>query len=383
MPAAPVPAADRRDRLAAFDARLAAHPAGRRAVRRVRGEVPAAELVRLDGLHARGLISEWQRDRLDAEDADSLTVGPHRPTARLGPRTLFAAANRGPAVVLKECGEADHEHLRHLVRVTVRHPAFVKPRELIEAGDRLWLVSPHAAGPTLADRLIARGRLEPAAALRLARALAAGLAAAEAAGLLHGEIHAGNVRLAPAGPALVDGGVAPLLPPPAWDPGRGGWAAAPTGPAAYDTATDLSAFGATLWGALAGRPPFLLAPPRFGTVHAHRPPLPPVADLAPETLSVLAELVDSLTGHAEPPGSFAEVADRLKPPRVRSSPVRSAAWLVACGAAGAGILGAASVDPVPPRRSSAPAKPQAAITVEPSVAPDSSPVPRVRRVAVP
>ena len=342
---------------------------------------PSAADLRHRKAYARGRLTDWQRDRLDACD-ELPTVGPHRLLARIGPRTFAAADAAGRAVVLKDCGDADGDHLAHLARLTVRHPAFVTPREIVEEDGSLWAVSPRVAGPTLAETVAACGRWEPADAANLARTLAGGLAAAEAAGALHGEIHARNVRLTNTGPVLVDGGLAPLLDPAEGDRSRSGWAEVPDGPAEFSTAADLRAFAATVWGVLAGRPPFLLVPPRLGTVDASRPAAPPVRDLAPDTPEPLADLLNSLLcGVGEPPESFAEVVRRLTPPRPRASPVRTAAWLIACGVAGAGILGAARVPDGPSRVGAADsdAKPQAA-SVDAPVVPAAPPV---RRVAVP
>ena len=383
--------------LAARLNRLSPHLGGRlarcgAAVRRAGREVPAGDLLWLDRLHAAGDLTDAQLAALADGRDDDLRIGPHRVRGSLGPRTLSAGGPAGP-VTLKDCGpakdEANGEHLARLAAVPPPHPSIRLPNAVIVHDGRRWAVSERTDAPTLADRLAARGRFAPDAGLNLARRLAAGLAAAEAAGVIHGEIHARNVRLSDRGPVLVDAGLAPLLPARTGDPGRGGWAETPDGPPAFGTAEDLAAFGATVWGALTGRPPFLLAARRFGTVGRDAPPLPPVADLAPDTSQVLADLLDALTGHAEPVGSFAEVADRLKPPRVKTSPVRSAAWAVACGVVGAGIVGAASAPdpgPVPGEVEEVVthAKPQAASATERT---SSGPVvrrtPRRRRVAVP
>ena len=341
---------------------------------------PAADLRRRRD-YARGRLTDWQRDRLEMT-GELPTVGPFRLLAKVGSRTFAAADARGRAVLLKDSGAADAEELRHIARVTVRSRAFVTAGELFAADGSTWAVSPRTVGPTLAEVVAARGRWEAAEGLRLARTLAGGLAAAEGAGLIHGEVHARNVRLTPGGPVLVDGGLAPLLTPADGDRSRGGWAEVPDGPAEFSTAADLRAFAATVWGTLCGRPPFLLTPPRLGTVDAARPAVPPVRDLAPDAPGTLADLLDSLMcGVGDPPASFAEVADRLTPPRPRASPIRSAAWVVACGAAGAGILGAARVpDPVPVEGGFvAPAEPRAAAS-EPASPPAA---PAVRRVAVP
>ena len=355
-------------------------------VRRLSGDLPVGDLLWLDRLHAAGDLTEYQLAALAAGRDKSLRIGPFSATGAPGFRTRTAMGTAGPAA-LKACGPRT-EHLEHLCRVDPGRPAIVAPRALVEDGAQCWVRSRLVGGPTLAARVAARGRFEPAEALRLARTLAGGLAAAEAAGLIHGEIHAHNVRLSPAGPALVDCGVAPLLPPRSAETTRGGWAEPVAGPPSFGTEADLRAFAMTLWGALAGRPPFLLAPRRFGTVGVDGPDLPPIAEVAPETPAALAELIDALVGHRPDaaPASFAEVVERLKPTRAPVSPVRSGAWAIACGFALAGIVGAGGLEVEEPVR--LPAKPQAVaeeVVSEPIAqpAPPAVPVPAVRRVAVP
>ncbi|MFH5804111.1 hypothetical protein [Alienimonas sp. DA493] len=396
----PAPPPELAARLAALDRRLGerARRLGR-AVRRL-SEVPAGDLLWLDRLHAAGALTDYQIAALtDGRDAD-LRVGGRLVTGSLGPRTRTATGPAGPAV-LKRCGDRT-EALERLTQTKVPHPAVVVPHAVAGGGEgeAVWAVAAPAAGGTLAARLAARGRFTGEEALALARTLAGGLAAAEAAGVIHGEIHAHNVRLGPAGPVLVDCGLAPLLPPRTADRSRGGWAEPTEGPPSFGTDEDLRAFAALLWGALTGRPPFLLAPRRFGTVGIGGPPLAPIGELAPDAPAPLAELIDALTGHpsfgssgAGAPGSFAEVVERLRPVRPPFSPVRTAGWATACGFALAGIVGAAGApDPVPAEPPSGTAPPAVSpapiVTTEPteSAAPPPSeiaPVPAVRRVAVP
>ncbi|QDT17246.1 serine/threonine-protein kinase [Alienimonas californiensis] len=397
----PAPPPELAARLAALDRRLVER--ARRlggAVRRL-SEVPAGDLLWLDRLHAAGALTDYQVAALiEGRDAE-LRVGEFVVAGSLGARTRTAVGAAGPAV-LKRCGVRT-EALDHLGRVAVPHAAIVVPHAVTGGageGQWVWTLSAPAAGGTLAARLSARGRFTGEEALALARTLAGGLAAAEAAGLIHGEIHAKNVRLGPAGPVLVDCGLAPLLPPRtagdgAGDVSRGGWAEPTDGPPTFGTDEDLRAFAALLWGALTGRPPFLLAPRRFGTVGLGGPPLPPVGDLAPDAPAPLVDLIDRLLGHLSadarwdgPPASFAEVVERLRPVRPAFSPVRTAGWATACGFALAGIVGAASV-PDPAASPSGPADaPAPIVTTEPaeSTAPPSpeiDAVPPVRRVAVP
>ncbi|NNJ26042.1 hypothetical protein [Alienimonas chondri] len=396
----PAPPTDLAARLAALDPRLSGR-AGRygRAVRRLSAEVPAGELLWLDRLHAAGDLTDHQATAfLEGRDAD-LRVGPLAITGSLGARTCTASGPTG-AAVLKRCGERT-DPLDHLCRVVVSHPAIVVPDAVVvqtageEQGERIWVRSAPVSGPTLADRIAARGRYDGPEAYTLARRLASGLAAAEAAGLIHGEIHAHNVRLSPGGPVLVDCGLAPLLPPRSGDATRGGWVEAESGPVEFGTEADLRAFAGLMWGVLTGRPPYLFAPRRFGTVHAAAPLLPSITELAPDTPEPLASLIDALLGHRPEaaPISFAEAADRLRPVRPPVSPVRTAGWAIACGALLAGIVGAAN-GPATPTDAPAstaetievdaadPEPPLPTATVEPTP-PQIAPAPAVRRVAVP
>ncbi|MEM9700883.1 MAG: hypothetical protein AAF907_00400 [Planctomycetota bacterium] len=354
------------------------------AVRRLAKEMPPSDSLWLDRLHAAGELTDYQAAALSAGRDAELRVGPYLIAETLGPRTRLAFGPAG-ASVLVACGECS-EALSQVCRTAVSHPAVQAPEEVIASDAGCWVRSLHVGGPTLAERLAARGRMEGEEAWRLARRLAVGLASAEAAGLIHGEIHAANVRLPPAGAVLVNCGVAPLLPPRSGDTGRGGWVEPPSGPPTFGTDADLAAFGALLWGALAGRPPFLFAPRRFGTVDARELPLGPIGDLAPDTPEPLANLVDALNGHRPErrPASFAEVAAALRPAKKPISPLRTAGWAVACGAVLAGFVGAAA-GPAEQGETAASAPKRPAATESPVVIEEvlEQPAPAVRRVAVP
>ena len=101
----------------------------------------------------------------------------------------------------------------------LRHPGLVS---LLDAGtdrvgavdERTYLVMELVGGPSLADRL-ARGPLEPAAALALGAALAGTLAYIHSRGVIHRDIKPANILIddttAPATPRLTDFGVARLI----------------------------------------------------------------------------------------------------------------------------------------------------------------------------
>ncbi len=91
------------------------------------------------------------------------------------------------------------------------HPAVVQIHDLIEDPTGDCIVLEYVEGRTLAAALSEAGRLEPVAAVRLAREIAEGLAAAHAAGIVHRDLKAENVIVTPAGRAkILDFGLAQM-----------------------------------------------------------------------------------------------------------------------------------------------------------------------------
>jgi eukaryotic-like serine/threonine-protein kinase len=76
------------------------------------------------------------------------------------------------------------------------------------AGDLAYLVTEYVPGPSLRDRVAAAGPLRGAELDAFAAALARALAAVHAAGVVHRDLKPANVILSPAGPRLVDFGIA-------------------------------------------------------------------------------------------------------------------------------------------------------------------------------
>ena len=70
-----------------------------------------------------------------------------------------------------------------------------------------WLVTGYVDGPSLADAVAARGRLDVPAVRALACGLAEGLGAIHAAGVIHRDLKPSNVLLAADGPRIIDFGI--------------------------------------------------------------------------------------------------------------------------------------------------------------------------------
>lgn len=177
----------------------------------------------------------------------------------------------GRHVALKRIGlapggdSADLERAQREARLAARlnHPHVVAVFDLVDEGDERWLVMEHVPGTTLAELVRTRGRLGPDAAAVLLGQAADALAAAHAAGIVHRDVKPSNmlvtgdgrVKISDFGIAraeadasltqtgLVTGSPAYLAP----EVASGRLASPPS---------DVWSLGASLFHALAGRPPY-------------------------------------------------------------------------------------------------------------------------------
>jgi serine/threonine protein kinase len=166
------------------------------------------------------------------------------------------------------------------ILVALRHPNVVAVRDLIVERHRLAIVMEHMGGGSLGETLREHGPLRPAVALGAVAAVLDGLAAAHDRKVLHRDVKADNVLLAPAwqcfGPGAVklsDFGIAEIL---SHDTrSSAGIVGTPeylapeqlvTG--AGDLASDVYSAGILLYELLAGRTPF--AGPETGYALAYR-----------------------------------------------------------------------------------------------------------------
>ncbi len=202
------------------------------------------------------------------------------------------------------------------------HPNVVRIHDLARSSDSTYLVMEWIDGVTLGDIIATTGRLPASEIARIGAAVARALAAIHRAGVLHRDIKPANILLASGnGVRLVDFGLAcaqdkietigradrvvgtPLYmaPEQAYTPAR------------IDTRADIYAFGATLYHACAGVPPFSSA----DTLHVfsqHRCQVPralltQAEDLPPR----LAQLVEEMLAKdpARRPESAELVAEDL------------------------------------------------------------------------
>jgi CheY-like chemotaxis protein len=172
----------------------------------------------------------------------------------------------------------------------LHHPHVVAVYDAGEVDGLLYLAMQHVDGRDLDAVLREQGALPPARVLRLAEQLAGALDAAHAAGLVHRDVKPANVLLAGGDAYLTDFGLTKRS------------TEAPTGrltgTALYaapeqargrrvDARTDVYAFGAVLFHALTGRPPFV-RDDDVATLYAHvHEPVPSVAPALPPALDAV------------------------------------------------------------------------------------------------
>jgi serine/threonine protein kinase/tetratricopeptide (TPR) repeat protein len=196
------------------------------------------------------------------------------------------------------------ERFRREARLAARlsHASIVQVHELVveESGDAI--VMEYVDGPTLAERL-ARGPLDVAEAIRLAKEIAEGLAAAHEAGLIHRDLKAENVVITPAGHAkILDFGLAR---PVCWDgeflTQHGAlvgtcYAMSPEQASGgdLDERSDLFSLGALLYEMLAGHSAFRAKDPRATLQRVLYEQPQPLTEVRPDLPLALVSLVERL-----------------------------------------------------------------------------------------
>lgn len=190
------------------------------------------------------------------------------------------------------------ERVLREARATARidHPHVVRVYDVVEEGDRLWIVMELVESRSLEALLVEDGPVPPGEAARIGLGLVAALREVHAVGVLHRDIKPGNVLLGRAGRVvLTDFGIAAIQDakaltvvgmlvgsPDYMAPERiGGRAQGP--------ASDLWSLGATLCAAAAGHSPFA-RPTTLSTLHAvlyEEPELPSAVGPLRPVLSAL------------------------------------------------------------------------------------------------
>jgi serine/threonine protein kinase len=162
-------------------------------------------------------------------------------------------------------GEADHERLRReaVTMSELNHPNAMPILEVIADGDGLALVLPYAANGSLAQRLAAKGSLQPVEVVNVIGPIADALDAAHQAGILHRDVKPSNILFTGTDvPLLADFGIATN--PAHTNLTRTDVAIGTAGYLDPDLAdghepspkSDLYALGVVAYEILAGRPPF-------------------------------------------------------------------------------------------------------------------------------
>lgn len=241
---------------------------------------------------------------------------------------VFAARHRatGQLVAIKALhtpAEEDpvaRERFRRESCVRVASPFVVQVQDVRIEGRQVFLVLELVQGPSL-EKLLAAGPFDLRRTLEVGAQVALGLDAAHRVGVIHRDVKPGNILLDQASGAakLGDFGIAKLA-------GGASLTASGTGlgTMAYvapeqaedakrvSPAADLYALGATLYHALAGRPPFLPGPDLVRQLFEDDPP--PLPRLRPDVPLDVAKVVHRML-EKEPddrPPSAGVVAERLR-----------------------------------------------------------------------
>jgi hypothetical protein len=210
-------------------------------------------------------------------DGDPSRIGRYRLTARLGAGGmgvvyLGEARDCGQVavkVVRPEVGDDPEFRARFSreVALLTRVQGLCTVR-VIEADTKSatpFLVTEYASGPSLAEHIKLSGPLGPDMLYGLATGLAEALVAIHAAGVMHRDLKPGNVLLTPAGPKVIDFGIAQaldgtVLTQTGMTMGSPGFMAPEQVAGTPGQPADIFAWGLTVAHAASGRPPFGTGP---------------------------------------------------------------------------------------------------------------------------
>jgi serine/threonine protein kinase len=174
----------------------------------------------------------------------------------------------------------------------LNHPHVVAVYDLVDEGDDHWLVMEYVEGVTLSALVTRDGALTPDEAAGLIRQAADALAAAHAAGIVHRDVKPSNMLVTPSGDVkLLDFGIAraeadATLTQTGLVTGSPAYLAPEVASGSTATeASDVWSLGASLFHALAGRPPYDTSENLMGAlyriVHEDPPRLPDAGWLGP------------------------------------------------------------------------------------------------------
>ena len=153
------------------------------------------------------------------------------------------------------------------VAARVSHPSLVSIYDVVDGGDRVFLVQEYVDAPTLSDVIAAQGPLDPPTAAAIGQQVLGALVALHTAGVVHRDVKPSNVLVTPGGGVKVaDFGIALMegdadLTLAGSVLGSPGYLAPEQASGRRaEAAADLWALGATLWFAVEGRGPYGDAP---------------------------------------------------------------------------------------------------------------------------
>lgn len=114
------------------------------------------------------------------------------------------------AVALKETSTGDEEEIRREARIGagLHHPNVVSVFDVVEEGDRRWLVMEYLPARSLAEMIREDGPISPSRAARVGAQIATALSAMHAKGMVHRDVTPGNILVTDDGTAkLIDLGI--------------------------------------------------------------------------------------------------------------------------------------------------------------------------------
>ncbi len=323
--------------------------AGRRA-RRLARNLPLFDSVWVDALVQDRLLTPYQAAEINAGRGAQLAVDRYvisTVTSSLGYASCYAGQAGGEdedfTLLVAPLRNVTREEAAQGLAMLVDRQQKVSARGVMTVadagvlGDRVWAVSSGSLPLSAGDWMVRQGRLPGEAVLEIARQMAADLAALEAAGLLHGDLSATTLRLAPEGQTrLLMPGLRGLLRP------NEGYAWTDLLPEAYNylaperiaegspptTSSDLFACGSLWWHLLTGRPAIAGGNALAKIKAAHAGRIREIRHVAPDVPTPLAAAIDAVTQDdvRRRPSSFAELATTLGPP-TRQGQAGLASWL--------------------------------------------------------
>lgn len=289
----------------------------------------------------------------------------------------------GREVALKRIGMAPGGASPDLLRAerearlaaTLNHPNVVSVFDLVVVDDEHWLVMEYVASRNLAEVVSSGGPLPPDSAAQLLAQAADALAAAHGSGIVHRDVKPSNILVTPQGRVkLTDFGIArtsqdATLTQTGMVTGSPAYIAPEVASGGQATAaSDVWSLGATLFHALAGRPPYdvkdNMMAALYRIVHEDPPRLPEAGWLTPvleATMThdparrwTMAQVRDYLVAGPD------NAATRVTPAATATMPLTAAAAATPDdgGTAETPQLAATPREPRPPREPSRPREPR-------------------------